>query len=53
MSNQRSRTDIAAWTAIAIGLIIGLFLKRVRYGLIIGLVLGMVAVFLFWRKRKN
>lgn len=52
MSNQNTRTDIAAWTAIALGLLLGFLLKRVRFGFIIGLVLGMVVVFLLWRRKK-
>ncbi|MBL7729204.1 MAG: hypothetical protein JNM68_16030 [Dinghuibacter sp.] len=52
MSTNRTRTDIAAWTAIAIGLVLGMLLKRVRWGFIIGLAIGFIAVFLLWRKKK-
>jgi hypothetical protein len=54
MSQSSSRRrDIAAWTAIGLGLILGLLLRRVRFGFLIGLALGAVAVFLLARRKKN
>jgi uncharacterized membrane protein YfcA len=52
MSSKNSRTDIAAWVAIIIGLVLGFLLKRVRFGFIFGLALGFVAVYMLFRKRK-
>jgi hypothetical protein len=51
--NQQSditRRNIAGVVAILLGLIIGIFIKRVSIGLLIGLVLGLIAISLFRRK---
>jgi hypothetical protein len=45
-----TRRNIAAVVAILLGLAIGIFIKRVRVGLLIGMVLGFIAISLF-RKR--
>jgi hypothetical protein len=45
------RRDIAGVVAILLGLAIGLFIKRVRVGLLIGIVLGFIAISLFRKKR--
>ena len=38
-----TRRNIAAVFAIVLGLVIGIFIKKVRIGLLIGLVLGIIA----------
>ncbi|MGC4037023.1 MAG: hypothetical protein QM764_13780 [Chitinophagaceae bacterium] len=48
--DEASRRNIAGIVAIVLGLAIGLFIKRVRIGLLIGVVLGLVAVMLIKRK---
>lgn len=53
MSNERMRANIAAWSAIILGLVLGMLLKRVRFGFIFGIVLGFVAVYLLWGRRKR
>jgi F0F1-type ATP synthase assembly protein I len=45
-----TRRNIAGIVAILLGLAIGIFIKRVRVGLLIGLVLGFVAISLFRKK---
>jgi len=45
-----TRRNIAGVVAILLGLAIGLFIKRVRIGLLIGIVLGLIAISLFKRK---
>lgn len=45
-----SRRNIAGIVAIVLGLAIGLFIKRVSIGLLIGVVLGFTALMLFKRK---
>jgi hypothetical protein len=52
-NNQKTKIDIAAWSAIALGLVLGFLLKRVRFGFIFGLILGVVIVFLWSRKRRS
>lgn len=47
-----SRKNIAAVGAIVIGLLIGIAIKRVKVGLLIGLVLGIGASMLLMRKKK-
>jgi O-antigen ligase len=45
-----TRRNIAGVVAIVLGLAIGLFIKRVKIGLLIGIVLGFIAISLFKRK---
>lgn len=47
---ENFRKDIAGVFAIILGLAIGLFIRRVKVGLLIGVVLGLIAVQLFRRK---
>jgi hypothetical protein len=47
---ENMRKDIAGVLAILLGLAIGLFIRRVKVGLLIGIVLGFIAISLF---RKN
>jgi hypothetical protein len=44
------RRDIAGVVAILLGLAIGLFIKRVRLGLLIGMVLGFITYSLLRKK---
>jgi len=39
-----TRRNIAAFAAIVLGLAIGIFIKRIRIGLLIGIVLGFIAI---------
>ena len=51
MSNKKPdirRSEIAFVFAIILGLIIGIAIKRVRIGIIIGLGLGLLIVFTGW-----
>jgi hypothetical protein len=50
--NKNTRTDIASWTAIVIALVLGFLLKRVKFGFIFGLVLGIGIVYMWSRKRR-
>ncbi len=52
-SPQRSRSDMAFYVAIVGGLLLGLMIKRVRIGIIIGLVLAALIVFTGWLKTKR
>jgi hypothetical protein len=45
-----NRATVAFFFVILLGLIIGIFIKRVQVGLIIGLVLGLLGSGL-WRRR--
>jgi hypothetical protein len=47
-----TRRNIAGGVAILLGLAIGLFIKRVRIGLLIGIVLGFIAISLFRRNKR-
>jgi len=47
-----TRRNIAGVVAILLGLAIGLFIKRVKIGLLIGIVLGFIAISLFRRNRR-
>ena len=50
LQKDRQRKDIVGILAIVLGLAIGLFIKRVKVGLLIVLVLGLIAVMLLKRK---
>jgi hypothetical protein len=45
-----TRRNIAGGAAIVLGLAIGIFVRRIKVGLIIGLVLGFIAISLLKRK---
>jgi hypothetical protein len=45
-----TRRNIAGVVAIVLGLAIGIFVRRIKVGLIIGLVLGFIAISLLKRK---
>lgn len=57
MAEQRKpdtkRTDISFIFAIIIGLAVGIMIKKVRVGLIIGLVLGTMIVFTGWLRSSR
>jgi len=45
-----TRRNIAGVAAIVLGLAIGIFIKRIKVGLLIGIVLGFIAISLFRKK---
>jgi len=45
-----TRRNIAGVAAIVLGLAIGIFVRRIKVGLIIGFVLGFIAISLLKRK---
>lgn len=47
---DRTRGNVAFFFVIILGLILGIFIKRVQIGLIIGLVLGLLGSGLVKRK---
>ncbi|HEY8396927.1 MAG TPA: hypothetical protein VIK80_03235 [Flavihumibacter sp.] len=49
---NNSRRDMGIVVAIAIGLIIGIFIKRVHIGLLIGLGIGLLSASLISGRRK-
>ena len=51
-SSPQSRREIGFVVAIVLGLLLGIFIKRVRVGLLIGLVLGLLAVGMISGRRK-
>ncbi|MEN9497816.1 MAG: hypothetical protein RL750_715 [Bacteroidota bacterium] len=49
-SAKRSRSEVAMWVAILLGLALGFLIKRVRLGILLGLVLAGLIVFTGWLK---
>jgi len=49
----RTRSDTAFYVAIVGGLLLGILIKKVRVGLIIGLGLAALIVFTGWIKTKR
>ncbi len=52
-NNNIQNSNKVAWIAIVVGLLIGFLLKRVRFGFIFGLALGIGLVYLASRKRNQ
>jgi uncharacterized protein YqgC (DUF456 family) len=50
-NKQQQRSNLTLWVAIILGLVLGFFFKKVRFGFIFGMVLA-VAVVYFYRKKK-
>lgn len=44
-STKISRGEMSFLVAMALGLIVGLFIKQVRLGLMLGLIIGLVVIF--------
>ncbi|MDE3247290.1 MAG: hypothetical protein KGO82_01435 [Bacteroidota bacterium] len=51
-NSSQSRREIGFILAIVIGLLLGIFIKRVKIGLLIGLALGLLAAGMISGKRK-
>ena len=45
-----TRRNIAAIAAIVLGLVIGVFIKRIKVGMLIGIVLGFIAISLLKKR---
>lgn len=52
-SSKRSRSDLAMWVAILLGLALGILIKRVRLGILLGLILAGLIVFTGWLKNTR
>ncbi|NDF98128.1 MAG: hypothetical protein EB101_04220 [Chitinophagia bacterium] len=50
---SRTRSDMAFYVAIVGGLLLGILIKKVRVGLLLGLVLAAIIVFTGWIKTKR
>ena len=44
-STKISRGEMSFLIAMALGLLVGMFIKQVRLGLLLGLIIGVVVVF--------
>ena len=57
MSSERKpsvrRSEMAFLFAIVLGLLLGIFIKRIRLGLLIGLALGGLIVFTGWLRMNK
>jgi hypothetical protein len=50
---SRTRSDIAFYAAIIGGLVLGILIKKIRVGVLIGLALAAMIVFTGWVKTKR
>ena len=50
---QKQRSDWAFGLAIIMGLALGIFIKRVKVGLIIGIVMGGLILLAGWLRQKR
>lgn len=53
MGKQQQRSDWTFGVAIALGLLIGIAIKKVRIGLLVGMVLGIFLVWSGWVSQKR
>lgn len=51
-NSSQSRREIGFIIAIVLGLLLGIFIKRVRIGLLIGLALGLLAAGMISGRKK-
>jgi hypothetical protein len=51
-NSSQSRREIGFIIAIVLGLLLGVFIKRVRIGLLIGLALGLLAAAMISGRKK-
>ena len=52
-NTKQSRSEVAMWLAIVLGLILGMLIKRVRLGLLLGLFLAGLIVFTGWLRSSR
>lgn len=50
---KQSRSEVALWLAIVLGLILGMLIKRVRLGILLGLFLAGLIVFTGWLRSSR
>lgn len=57
MSTERKpgirRSEMAFLFAIVLGLLLGIFIKKIRLGILLGLILGGIIVFTGWLRVKK
>lgn len=53
MGKQQQRSDWTFGVAIVLGLLIGIAIKKVRIGLLVGMVLGVFLVWSGWVSQKR
>lgn len=51
--DKQTRSEVALWLAIVIGLILGMAIKRVRLGILLGLFLAGLIVFTGWLRSSR
>lgn len=51
--SKQSRSEIAMWLAIVLGLVLGMMIKRVRLGILLGLFLAGLIVFTGWLRSSR
>ncbi len=52
-NTKQSRSEIAMWLAIVLGLVLGMLVKRVRLGILLGLFLAGLIVFTGWLRNSR
>ena len=52
-NTQQSRSEVAMWLAIVLGLVLGMLVKRVRLGILLGLFLAGLIVFTGWLRNSR
>jgi len=52
-NTKQSRSEVAMWLAIVLGLVLGLLIKRVRLGILLGLFLAGLIVFTGWLRSSR
>ncbi|MEY4892043.1 MAG: hypothetical protein RIQ34_655 [Bacteroidota bacterium] len=52
-NTKQSRSEVAMWLAIVLGLVLGMLVKRVRLGILLGLFLAGLIVFTGWLRNSR
>ena len=52
-NTKQSRSEVVMWLAIVLGLVLGMLVKRVRLGILLGLFLAGLIVFTGWLRNSR
>jgi Kef-type K+ transport system membrane component KefB len=52
-TSKKSRIEVSMWLAILLGLLLGILIKRVRIGILLGLILAGLIVFTGWIRKSR
>ncbi len=51
--SKKARSEWAMWLAIVMGIVLGILIKRVRLGILLGLIIAGLIVFTGWIRNSR